>query len=333
MTTEFKQKILEYADSNIDSNIIDEYCATFEKMVLDFSKKSVKLDTNKIINSIGTPDYINRICEFCIAHYFMMEYPENFQYEVESNLAKTQNINDKRKNFDLSFISNKYTFNIEVKTFKLTNHENKDPIKLYLPPEQSKPFYDLLKENNINISRNCLPQLGRFLRDANSQLPDKTENHINIVMLCCNDLDEYSDVLTCLLHPKIGVFYIEEPTKISPNLAELDKIDCICINNLGFEHNVIFDYERYMRSYGKENVTNGIINLSGSEIWNYYRNIPILPIAFFPKKLSDELNIEIDKTLFSQMFFYQKCWIENNDYADQIQKSLFDAYNEILKKS
>ena len=326
--SEFASKILEVMDlSDLEQDpILSSYVKKFDLMIGEFESNYIQVADIKenLIKNIGTDSYVSHACEFSLLYYFFKKFPEGFKFHVDSNVSKTGNVNDKARNYDIHFLNDGYSFHVEVKTFKFSDNEGKLPVKIFLPKDQMESLY----EQGLRPARNLMPKISKALKDANGQLPeyqDKNVKNINIAIICVNDLDEYADALTCLIHSEIGILSPKNKgNKIVATKEELDKIDAIILCNLGYEHNVIFDRNKLINFYRTENV-----EIDGSEIWDYYRSVPVLPMHFWVSdeaKLDEEKCYKIQHILFSHTGYYIKYY--KNDA--NIQEALFELFNDIL---
>lgn len=309
------------SDLNEDPTLLD-YIKRLNFMIKDLESNGIQINKikNDLIRNIGNNSYITHACKFSLLYYFFKKFPKEFKFHVSSNISKTGNINDKMKNYDLNFLNGQYSFHIEVKTFEFSEDKEKSAIKMFLSKEQAERQYRLLRERGLSPNRTLMTKISKALKDANEQLPryqDADIKNINIAMICCNDLDEYADALTCLIHSKEGILSLHRGDKIRPSKEDLDRIDAILLCNLGFEHNVIMNKTKLYKFYNNDEIT-----INGSDIWDYRRNIPVLPMHLLVSdedKLGKEKSYQIQHILFSHTAYYKQYCENDND----IQNALF----------
>lgn len=302
-----------------DKDQVELYIEKLKSILDDFYK--INYDLNEILKGLGVPasdGYIGRACELTVAHYFLMNFPEKFMYQVESNLASSGSESDPRKNFDFSFSSNGIRYNVEVKTFALKPpSDNAMPIKFFLTQDQIKSLY----AQGARPTRNCLPRLGRFLRDANEQLVRPIDG-LSGVLLCCTDLDEYADVVECLITHPNGILHRKESDSIAPSIRDLANLDFVVICNIAFGHNAFFKNEMVNRLYRKEGLT-----LDGGSVWEYKSSVPVFPIAFPIREsiMTEQLLQNLHKTFYSHYSFFWSLYKTSN-----VVDAIFGSFNEIL---
>lgn len=297
------RELLKNAYPQIDINSLGAYCDKFEKIIEHFNSLGIKGEDKKknILSNIGKKDYLNYVCELSIIYYFSSKFPRDFKSEICVD----------GKNFDFSFFNNELRINVEVKSLSPSMNSGRIPIKLFILKEQEHTLYEQGLEN---LTRTTYKKITELLNKADQQLPSLKENEINIVFLCVSDLDEYSDVITNLLHSKIGIL---EHNAFS-------NIDCILVCNIGFEHNFLLNktvYENYMKNVQE-------YNLNGELVWEYERSAPVLPMLFWLKTTFNR-GEKIQKSVMEATFSHT-CYLRNRvKNNDNIQKALFSIYNEI----
>ncbi len=323
----FKSRVLETvcSESKYEDKVIEDYLNEIEMMIQEFieSKVYVKDIFYKLLNAIGKPDYIHHACEFSLAYHFFKTFPDRFSYQISSQVASTGNIADHPKNYDIKFSNKNLNFHVEVKTIMPMNYESKEPCKIFLPDDERKLMYRQVAKNS---SPNLMPKLSRFLKDANMQLPERqSSNDINIVIICCNDLDEYADILECLCNERMGILSEQNKgSNIVPSKKDLCNIDGIVICNLGFEHHAFFDREKLIKFYRCDDIC-----LSGKEIWQYYRSIPVLPMLLFFNKFEEDIEKIMVCSFFSHIGYFFDYWKKFNSNN---QKALFSLFNDIVNE-
>ncbi|SUO98318.1 hypothetical protein [Suttonella indologenes] len=321
----FEEKISEVLKTESDNELIQDYLKELELMSQELIevKVDIKDILTKLLNSIGQSDYIHHACEFSLIYHFFKEFPSGFLYQIPSQVASTGNKIDTPKNYDVKFSNNGINFHVEIKTIKPMCYDGKDPIKLFLSKDKIKSLYE---QGARNFSPNLMSKISNFLKDANRQLPEKKSfNDVNIVILCCNDLDEYADVLECLGNEQIGILRVKNKNQNSefvPTKEELFNIDGIVICNLGFEHQAFFNRGKIFKLYQSDDVC-----LNGKDIWGYKRSIPVLPMLFFTKKFEEDIEKTISCSFFSHTPYFYDYW---KNYEQQ--EALFKLFNDIINK-
>lgn len=292
---------------NIYIESLDAYCDKFEQIISKLNELGIDAEVKKksILSNIGKKDYLNYVCELSVIYHFASKFSEDFKIDINS----TNN-----KNFDFYFFHQDLKMNVEVKSLSPSDNSEKKPVKLFLPKEQENELY---KQGLQNLTRTTYKKIMDLLEKADSQLPLLQAHEINIVLLCVSDLDEYTDVVTNLIHSEISIL----------NLNKFKNIDCVLVCNIGFEHNFLLNKQVY-KEYIKPNIEN--YSLDGKLIWDYQRSIPVLPMLFWVNTpLYECRNEEIQKNVMEAMFshtsYLQRKVKSNND----IQNAIFTLYNEI----
>jgi len=222
----------------------------------------------RIITALRNKDsggYVNHACELAATGYFLQSFPDGFRYQVDSSVP-VFGIGP-AKNFDFSFVADERTFNVEVKAFAVKECPSDEypPPKAFLTKADREALYGL----GMRFSKNCAPAIARFLTDANTQLV-QPEKGLSVVLLCCNDLDEYTDALTCFIGPH-GICGQTEKEGLVPAPADLPNIDAVVICLLGFNHLAVVDPARFKQFYKDESV--GIAD--GADAWDYVNAFPV----------------------------------------------------------
>lgn len=299
------QDLLQSNYPKIDRNALGSYCSKFEKIIEHLNGLGVNAEEKKksILSSVGKKDFINYVCELSIIYYFASNYPNAFRSDVNSI---------SNKNYDFCFYNENLKINVEVKSLSPSDNSGRIPIKIFLPKEQEQELYHQGLEN---ITRTTYKKIKELLGKANSQLPSLKDNEINVTILCVSDLDEYADVVTNLLHSEINLLHSNN----------FNNIDCILVCNLGYEHNFLLDKSVY-----KEYQEIQSYKLNGELIWEYKRSIPVLPMLFWLKTPLPR-NENIQKTVMEAMFSHTSYLTGNIKTNNDIQKAIFDLYNNIEK--
>lgn len=256
-----------------------------------------------ILSSVGKKDFLNYVCELSIIYHFATNNPNCFKNQVNSF---------GNKNYDFSFYKENLKINVEIKSLSPSDNSGRIPIKIFLPKEQEKELYN---QGLKNITRTTHKKIKELLEKANSQLPSLKDNEINVTILCVSDLDEYADVVTNLLHSEINLLHSNN----------FNNIDCLLVCNIGYEHNFLLDKSVY-----KEYIKIESYKLDGETIWEYKRSIPVLPMLFWlktPLPRNEDTQKSVMEAMFSHTSYLTGKIKNNND----IQKTIFDLYNNIEK--
>lgn len=194
--------------------------------------------------------FLSQVSELGASEYFRTTYPEKFANHVP-NPGSSRTGTD--KNFDFTFKAEGIRFNVEVKAFsKSFSTEEAVGAKYFLP----EPVKQRLHEVGIEMKPTLATTIGRFLGDANLQLLHRDDNDMNVVLLCCNDPDEYADVMESL-HGPYGLIRASKdagdspllPNSVIPNLSLMTNIDAVVVNLTGFLHSGIVNTFRFSRAY------------------------------------------------------------------------------------
>lgn len=227
--------------------------------------------------------YVNHACELSAANSFKLEFPKGFRYQVDNTSTITRT--GKPKSFDFSFFVDTHQFNTEVKNFSRKDANcGRDPVKLFLPRVQSQELYD----QGLRPDATCKSAIRGFLINANTQL-QRPPIGLSVMLLCCNDLDEYADAMECFIGSH-GIIQSATPKNPQtgivsfPDIGELPNIDAVVICNLGFSHRSVTDTDILKKFYRDDDVQ----LVDGSTIWSYKST---LPAGFFlrQEKFSDGL--------------------------------------------
>jgi hypothetical protein len=233
----------------------------------------------------NTGGYVNLACELAAAGHFLKHFPDGFGYQVPS--AEPACGEGTPKNFDFSFVVNGFTFNVEVKSFapKLTDHRG-PPVKVFLPPDQREWLY----EQGSRFTSNCAPGIARFLRDANEQLTAPATG-LSVMLLCCNDLDEFADALACFIGP-YGICNQITQQGLIPAPAQLPNIDAVVICQLGFNQSAVLNPMKLKSFFDDDSIKAS----DGADAWDYKT---ALPIGFFLHKMRPAHDLQ---TVFGEVF-------------------------------
>ena len=315
-----KSLVSTYAHVPAESEIVSQYVERLEGLLVRLKSRGVDVNDlrSKLVTALRDKNrggFVNLACELGAADYFLTEYPDKFCYQVSSNAPSAGE--GTRKSFDLSFEARGITFNVEVKAFApKAASVNGPPVKAFLRPSDTKALY----EQGGRFSKNCAPAIARFLSDANSQLT-KPARGISVMLLCCNDLDEQADALTCFIG-KHGICGQTETQGIVPAPAELPNIDAVVICHLGLLHAGVLDPERFTVALGGDDAR----LVDGSNAWDYLRSFPVA----FPLQM-DRVPPDMQGT-FGEVFRSVHAGVLQHlqKDMDDVQAALFSAFNEVM---
>lgn len=297
--------------------IVDEYEQGLRKLLntLDsngFDTADLQKRLTVALGDKGTGGYVNLACELAAARYFLTNFPDGFRYQVPNAEPSSTGMS---KNFDFSFIAHGFSFHVEVKAFAPNPKVNQGPpIKVFLPREQQQSLY----KQGLRFSRHSAPAIARFLNDANSQLTSPP-NGLSVMLLCCNDLNEFSDALTCFVGPH-GVCNQTEQQGLVPAPSQLPNIDAVVICQLGFNQSAVLDPVKFKSFFGEDD-----INITdGAAAWDYKT---ALPVGFLLRKDLPSHNLQV---VFQEVFRSSHAnlafHMQQNGY--DIQQALFALFNE-----
>lgn len=266
------------------------------------------IEIKRLLEKKKIMQYVNIACELSVASYFAKKYPRSFKYQVDTITG--EKARPDKQNFDFQFSDEKRIVNVEVKSFSRKENKNPLPIKIFAP-ENTRRF---MKENGMPFEANCMPTMKRFLDAANSQLPESRDG-LNVVVLCCNDPDEYADALECLVGQN-GVLQSSPGSlgKLAPVLGDLPNIQAIVICNLGFSHLGVLDTDKVKCIY-KDQINefrNGIVG------WHYNANIPVGVYTDRNKNSDFFLINDLVKTFELLNGMWNKSYTTTQDFAFDI---------------
>ena len=264
-----------------------------------------------------TGGYVNLACELAAVGHFLKHFPEGFRYQVPSTEPASDT--GMSKNFDFAFIANGFSFHVEVKAFAPNPkaHEG-PPIKLFLPREQQEALY----KQGLRFSRHCAPAIARFLNDANNQLTLPT-NGLSVMLLCCNDLDEFADALTCFIGPH-GICNQTAQQGLIPAPTQLPNIDAVVICQLGFNQSAVLDPAKFKRFLGEDD-----LNIAhGADAWDYKT---AFPVGLFLRKEHPSYDLQavfekVFRSLHANVAFLMK------QSGHGVQDALFALFHEAINR-
>lgn len=248
------------------TTVVDQYSARLctllsELRARGFAAHRVCKRMNSALSNGNIGGYLNDASELAIVSHFLDLYPKDFRYQVPVEAG----CQDSLKNFDFAFSVDGCTFNVEVKSFTPEPIDRQRRfVKSFLP---SVLTHELINQG-AEFEANCQPALIRLMTKASAQLPRSNHAH-NVMMLCCNDPDEFADVLMCLIGP-YGLCRPTDQNRSLPNLSNFPHIDTVVICHLGLQHLCVLD-PRYQRMF----FPNDSGDMDGGLAWKYSNSLPI----------------------------------------------------------
>lgn len=314
-----------------EDGLIEKYVTGLLSILnkLELSGFNLQKQKKAIIGSLKAKikdltSYVNLACEISAIYYFQRRFPKGFQYQVNNHesIAAGQ----VPKNFDFSFISNNYNFNVEVKALSKRTDSELKSFKSFLPKAETHKLY----EAGIRFASNCRPAIERILADANTQLlrPNKG---LSVVLLCCNDLDVYADAMECIAgdHGLIrSSANLHNPNassqEVVSSIKDVKNIDAIVVCKLSFGHLAITDTHVVKSFYHDD-----LITLSnGSELWQYERIAFPAGILLNREGISEDLILTFKKSFLS---YSDLIALRNKENGGDLQAAIFKTFNEISR--
>lgn len=315
-----KSLVSDYAHAPVESVIVGQYVERLEELLERLKSKGIDAFDlrGKLVTALRDKEkggFTNLACELSAAHHFLERHPDGFGYQVLSNAPETGE--GTRKSFDFSFETQGITFNVEVKAFAPAKDIGDRTVKLFLPQSDTKALYD----QGARFSRNCAPAIARFLLDANSQLT-KPARGISVLLLCCNDLDEQADALTCFIGPH-GICSQSKAEGVVPAPADLPNIDAVVICHLGLLQSSVLNPDRFSAALGWTEARPS----NGSNAWDYSRSLPVA----FP--------LQVDRVPPDMQVPFGEAFLSNHaGVCERMQKNgadaqaaLFSVFNEVMR--
>lgn len=300
-----------------DPLIVDQYaehlCALLATLnSRGFDAASLQHRLTDALRKKDSQTYVTLACELAAAGHFLKLFPGGFRYQVPS--AEPEAGAGMPKNFDFSFVVGDFSFNVEVKAVapKAADRQG-PPVKVFLPSAEREALY----AEGARFSSNCAPAIARFLKDANAQLTRPSPG-LSVMLLCCNDLDEYADALTCFIGTH-GICNQTEQASLVPPPSELPNIDAVVICQLGFSQSAVLDLGKFKSFFGDDavNITHG------ADAWDYARTLPV-GLFLRRERPSSLLQVTFQET-FGSRHFEIGALIEKN--GGDIQQAVFSFFN------
>ncbi len=316
-----KSLVSDYAHKPVDSVIVGQYVERLERLLerlmsRGFDASNLRTRLVAALQDKKNGGFFHLACELAAADHFLTSYPDGFCYQVPSNAPRAGE--GMSKSLDFSFETQGITFNVEVKAFAPNSDISERPsVKSFLPPQETKALHN----QGASISRNCAPAIGRFLMDANNQLT-RPARGISVLLLCCNDLDEQSDALTCFVGPH-GICSQTKMQGIVPAPADLTNIDAVVICHLGLLQSGVLYPERFSAALGG----NSAYLSDGSKAWDYTLSFPIafpFQVDRVPHDMVEPFR-ESFQSINTRVFKY----MQTN--GSDAQGALFSVFNESSK--
>lgn len=238
----------------VQGEILDQYCARLAAAI-DTQKAPGKTlqemadGLAELVLKDEMEPFLSQVSELGAAAYFKTAYPVGFDNHIPNpGSSSTGPV----KNFDFRFQAEGIRFNVEVKAFsKAFDPDREGGVKYFLPEHVKQPLH----EAGTEMTSTLATTIGRFLSKADSQLFRRGDD-MNVVLLCCNDPDEYADVMESL-HGPFGLISASRaagdsptlPDSVIPNLSLMTNIDAVVVCLSGFLHAGIVNKVRFSRAY------------------------------------------------------------------------------------
>ncbi|WP_287879396.1 hypothetical protein [Aquitalea sp.] len=298
--------------------VIDHYSARLCKLLSELRSREFAVDRvckrmNKALSKGDIGSYINDACELAVVSHFLDRFPENFRYQVPVEAGNQGT----PKNFDFSFSAEGFEFNVEVKSFTPEPMDRpRRLVKSFLP----RNWTHELVNQGAEFEANCMPAITRLMTTASAQLPRSNGAH-NVMLLCCNDLDEFADVLTCLIGPH-GICHSTESNGLLPGLSKFLHIDTVVICHLGFQHLCVLEPNRRSKF-----CPNGSADMDGGQAWTYPSALPIsVNLRRIP--LADAQALALGRAFnLHDVYFYSRL----DSIGSNCQEALFDIFNTLTR--
>lgn len=350
-------KLVEYA-ANPSREAVERYSEKLIGILSDLQGHgydTARLE-NELVASLRSKeegDYLNYACELSAAGYFAKLYPRDFRYQVPTS-ATVQPSDGTPKTFDFSFVADRYTFNVEVKAFKPLDLEHHGPVDEAASEQDtlgdenpviaamlmtealhkrdlsalgnrplksfaSREYTQSLHEDGVNLASTRATAITRLVKEKANQQLVRPENGLSVVLLCCNDHDEFADVLECLCG-RSGVLSPAPSSRYETSVAELPNIDVVVVCNLGMNHSAVIDKARWMRVLKGQRP---IIAEDPDFCWDFSMSLPIaIPLR---QDVRPELIEALEKTFYS----HTRLFVERlSRYEQDIQRAFFKLFGE-----
>lgn len=219
--------------------VYEVYLNNFPNDVKNWLRDKMQLNSN----SFNEKQFIQFACEATIVAYFTCKFPSNAKIEKKVNP-------NNRKDVDLVFTHNNYTFNIEVKCSDYVEKErinNNNSLKVQtigrltgleetisqLTPALNQIVYELNLSDGVEIAKNMDNNLKDFLKSADEKFnPESSNQELNILAVSCDDAEDMQ-LWYYYLYKDAGLF---TSNSFYPTL-NFENVDLVLLNNLYFRHN------------------------------------------------------------------------------------------------
>lgn len=298
--------------------VIDQYSARLRTLLSElrsrgFAAHRVCRRMNKALSKRNIGSYLNDACELAVVSHFLDIYPADFRYQVPIATGD----HGTPKNFDFAFSADGFVFNVEVKSFIPEPMDRpRQPLKSFLPHNWT---HELINQG-AKFEANCMPAITRLMTKASEQLPRSNGAH-NVMLLCCNDPDEFADVLTCLIGPH-GLCRSTESNGSLPSLSSFPHIDTVVISHLGLQHLCVLEPTRQSTFF-----PNGFADMDGGQAWTYPSSLPIsVNLRHIPLAAAHALAQGRAFNLHD-VYFYPRL----DSIGSNCQEVLFDVFNTLAR--
>lgn len=254
--------------------------------------------------------YVNKACEYSSAVNFRRIYSDCFQYQVDTLTLASPPARG-MGSFDFRFHSETTPYNVEVKSFA-RSHQTDDesqPVKIFLPREHCQALYD----GGLRSEGTSRKTLIGFLDKANKQLPSSGRG-MNVVVVCCNDVDEYADALECLS----GNYGLARDAKM---IVKYSNIDAVVLTLTGLLHFSAIDPDVLSKTVQEE----GVLPRGDFDFWDYVLALPLG--VLFSRDCGDEIEDDF-KRVFHLANDLLRRYID--DFSGDLQGAVFAFFNATL---
>ncbi len=169
--------------------------------------------------------YIQSACELSVITRMYVDFTDDFEYEPKKN---TNDEKHKNKDVDFAFSFDFLKVNVEVKCFNRVN---------YNQIQNESDFHQ--SHFNINGKKSRFLPLKDFFVKSNEKFGKQSDCEVNVLFVCCYDIDDYIDVSNSL-GGKTGVcFRKNNKNNMDDCILDVDnfeKIDAVIVSNVAFHH-------------------------------------------------------------------------------------------------
>lgn len=168
--------------------------------------------------------YIQSACELSVIARMYVDYPVGFEYEPKKNKDNEQH---KHKDVDFSFTYDFLKVNVEIKCFNRGSQH-----KEIMPSENESNDLSIIKKSRFLALKD-------FFLKANEKFGNQEEFEVNVLFVCCYDLDDYIDVANSLAGKSGVCFRKNNPESLKNCILDVEnfkKIDVVIVSNIAFHH-------------------------------------------------------------------------------------------------